>query len=310
VHLPLFTLFTLRRDRQLWEALRAAGPVRAWALMSELAALDRPLHDACAEPDQTAAHVEAQTRAFMELAPALDEETATAAARRFATYGPRLQLESTFLSLWLSDDRTLFQDVVEIRGLEHLVEAQRRGGVLALPLHLGPSYAVPLVLAHLAPTRFVYNRMNVADLRDVAFPDLDVEAFPVDDAVTFRRGLEALRAGQVFAMFPEFDPRGQGLRHARVPFLGTTVLAPEGPVLLSRAARVPMLPIVLDSDGGGHFTLRFLPPVPPPLGDTTGRQALESLWRVVESQLLDGRVGDWEMWIEFDLMSPRRGEPT
>jgi lauroyl/myristoyl acyltransferase len=305
MNLPLFTLFTLPEHRQLWRALRAAGPADAWGLMNGLAELDGPLYEAKNEPEQRAEFFARRAREFMTLAPAISADEADEAARRYGTYGPRLQLEASYLTLWFSDPHTLFERVVDVEGSEHLEEALAAGrGAMVLPLHFGPSYAIPPLLGHFASTRFAFNRMNFEPLRELAFPDLDVQAFDINDDATFLRGFRALRENQVFALFPELDPRGQEKHHARVPFLGTTVLVPSGPVLMSRRSGAPLIPVVLDSQGNGRFTLRILPPLAAPADLSDDEVVLRQLWKVIEAVALGGRLGDWEMWVEFDRMQP------
>lgn len=300
--LPLFTLFEVTRYERLWAALRAMPPADAFRVMSDLAASDLPAYDVTAPLTDQSSHLAERARVAMASLPTIPPSDVAAAASRFGDYGPRMQLDATFLTLALHDRDRLF-DLVHVEGRHHLDEALGAGrGVLALPLHLGPSYVVPPILAHLHPTRFVFNRMNFAELKQNAFPALDVDAFPVSDDMTFRRGLEALRAQNVFAMFPEYDPRGQRDRHARVPFLGRTIAVPEGPALLSRASSAPVVPVHLDPMGDGRFVLHLHPPLPAPTTEAGVREQLLALWSLVEVLLLDGRLGEWEMWTEFDRM--------
>ena len=305
--LPLFTLFEPARYERLWSALRAMGPREAHRIMQALAAQDVIAFDEqAAAADRSRAQAD-KARAAMTALPAIPRRDIEAAARRFGGYGPRMQIDATFITLWLNDPRLLFQ-VVEVRGLENLLEAARGGrGVLALPLHLGASYVVPSLLAHFCPTRLVFNRMNVKELRRLSFPDLDLVGYPLSDDLTFRRGLEALRAGHVFAMFPEYDPRGQRHRHEVVPFLGGRIAVPQGPVILSASSGAPMLPVHLDSSGDGRHVLHIHRPVTAPRGDSERCDALHEVWALIERLLLDGRLGDWEIWAAFESM---RAEQT
>lgn len=300
--LPIFTLFEVVRYERLWSALRAAGPAAAWRLMNDIARFDLPAYDSIADPSDTSAGMAAKARAAMGGLPGLASVDIDAAAGRYGDYGPRMQFESTFVTLWL-DDRARLDEVVEVRGGEHLEEAMEHGrGALALPLHFGASYVVPPIIAHRHPTRFVFNRMNFDELRDRAFPSLDVDAFAIDDDATFRKGLRALKDGLVFAMFPEYDPRGRGRHHTVVPFLGASVVAPQGPALMSRAAGAAMLPMHLDRTGEAHFVLTIHPAIPAPTDDVEVQGSTVALWRLIERLILDGRAGDWEMWTDFDLM--------
>lgn len=300
--LPLFNLFELPQRTELADELRGLGPGRAWRLMRALFDVDLPRYERESPEHERAQAIEALAAEHLRLAPALSRCEVTTAARRFATYGPRLQLESTFITLWLRDRATLFDQVVDVAGAGHLDAARRSGnGVLVAPLHLGPAYVIPPLLAFTAPTRLVFNRMNFAELRAAAFPDLDVDAVAIDEGNTFATGLRTLRAGGLFAMFPELDPRGQSVRHRPVPFLGTTIAAPEGPVLLAQAARAPIVSAVIDGHGDGRFTLRFDTPIHVGRGSGASEDGLLALWGAIERHVRT-RLGDWEMWIEFDRM--------
>lgn len=303
--MPLFNLFELPDHPALFGSLQAAGPARAWSLMAELARYDEPSYLENVPPEEHPDAIFERTIAFMNQAPALTGLDRDQQARRFATYGPQLQFDSTYLSLWLNDPGLLFDQVVSVTGSDHLRRAQRQGnGVLALPLHVGPSYPIGPIMAHHIPVSLVFNRMNFAAIQAIAFPSLDIEAHQLGSESTFRRALNTLRGGRAFSIFPELDPRGIDAHHRRVPFLGTTVQAPLGPVLVSRAARAPMVPVSLRSSGNGRFELEYHEPISAPQSSADDAFVLEELWLVIESTLLAGEFGEWEMWYEFDRMQP------
>ena len=303
--MPLFNIFELPDHPALFASLRAAGPERAWSLMSELANYSQASY---LEHVPAAEHPDAvfeRTLAFMHQAPALADRDTNEQARRFSVYGPKLQFESTYLCLWLNDHAPLFDEVVAVTGLDNLRRAQRHGdGVLALPLHVGPSYPIGPLMAHHMPVSLVYNRMNFAALNEFAFPSLDIDAHQLGSVSTFRRALSVLRSGRAFSLFPELDPRGGDAHHHRVPFLGTTISAPLGPVLMSRASGAPMVPVTLRSFGTGHFELEYHEPIPAPRSTSDDLNTLVRLWSVIEETLLAGEFGEWEMWYEFDRMQP------
>lgn len=305
MRLPLFNFFELPKHPQLFSALRAAGPTRAWALMNELAAYDRPLYEQDLEGTETLDEMGGRARVFMDSAPFLNDRDKDWMASEFCQYGPRLQFETTFLLLWMNDADVLFGEVVEVEGRQHLEEALAGGhGVLALPLHLGPSYVISPLIAHQAPVTAVFNRMNFDELREIACPDLPLEAFQLSETSTFRAGVTAMRSGRVFAMFPELDPRGVDDHHLRVPLLGTTVMAPLGPVLMSRVAQAPMITVVLESLGDARFRLRYGKPIAAPGRRDDPSVAMGHLWQVIDDELRAGPLDQWEMWLEFDQMAP------
>ncbi|WP_085370346.1 lysophospholipid acyltransferase family protein [Leifsonia sp. NCR5] len=305
--MPLFNIFELPDHPALFASLKAAGPERAWALMSELSDYAQASYLEDVPPAEHPDAIYERTVAFMDQAPALDSLDKAEQARRFSVYGPRLQFDSTFLCLWLNEPDALFDRVVTVTGLDNLRRAQSLGhGVLALPLHVGPSYPIGPLMAHHMPVSLVFNRMNFDALHRFAFPSLDIDAHQLGSESTFRRALAVLRSGRAFSLFPELDPRGVDKHHRRVPFLGTTVNAPLGPVLISRAAGAPMVPITLRSSADGHYQLEYHEPIPAPRTSTDDASALARLWTVIESTLLDGEFGEWEMWYEFDRMQPER----
>ncbi|WP_309134838.1 lysophospholipid acyltransferase family protein [Cellulomonas sp.] len=308
--LPLFTIFDLPPRLDLYAALRRCGPQRAWELMQELAEHDRPRYEAGLGPGQDVESLAARARSGMRSTPALAGRDLEQDATAFARYGPRLQLECTYLALWLGR-RDDLDTVVEVVGAEHLRDALAVGrGVLALPFHVGPSYAVSPVLAHHVATTALYNRMNFDELAAAFFPDLPIEAHRLGDGAAFRRAVTALRAGRAFSMFPELDPRGVDRHHERVPFLGTTVLAPLGPALLSRSTGAPMLPLDLRRTGDGTFRLTFHPPVEAPRDAQEDLPAVRAVWSALEDVLLAGDVGEWEIWFEFDALLPAAPVPA
>lgn len=301
--LPLFNVFEYPSRPQLYRSLQAAGPARAWELMCELDSLHAPIYRA------EMAGYEAETMEmiarFMDLAPALADAPKAELVRQAVGYGPKLMFESTFLTLWLNQTKVLFDEIVELVGTDELERARAMGrGVLVLPLHLGPSYPIGPILAHLIPTRLVYNRMNFDEIREIAFPDVPVSGFQLKDKSAFREGLTALRAQKAFAMFPELDPRGIDRHHVRVPFLGTTVLAPTGPVMLSYAAQSPILVVDLSASGQGRFRLTFHPMIEAPKKREDVVNTMNILWATIHQMVLHGPTGEWEMWHEFDRMQP------
>jgi len=305
MQLPLFNFFEFPKHPQLYAALRSAGPARAWELMSELSDLDRPLYTAQLAGKANPSELAARTLQFMQAAPALSERSLETDARRFASYGPRLQFEVSFISLWLNDPDTLFGEVIEVVGEKNLRAAQDRGnGVLVLPVHLGPSYVIAPVMSNHIATTTVFNRINFDEMKAATFPDLPVEGFSLDSGSAYRSGLSALRAGRAFSIFPEIDPRGIDDHHERIPFLGTTVMAPTGPVIISKAARAPMVPVAIESNGDGTFTMTYHEPIEPPSSRDEVSARLLDVWSAIENTLVTGEPSDWEIWIEFDRMLP------
>ncbi|MGM7777793.1 lysophospholipid acyltransferase family protein [Arthrobacter sp. KNU-44] len=306
VRLPLFNIFDFPKHKHFYEAIHAAGPAGAWNLMKKLDALDRPIYRAN-QPDLDNFEVlKARALDFMNAVPGLDGFDLELHATSFAEYGPKLQFESTFINLWMKDPETLFRDVVDVDGREHLHEAASRGrGVIALPLHLGPSYVAIPMLAYEMPTTTLYNRMNFDEIRAASFPDLDFRGIRLGSTSAIRSAMEALSEGRIFSMFPELDPRGVDEHHARIPFLGTTIMVPTGPILLSYASGAPMVPLTLRGIGDGRFRLKYHPAIPPPASPDDRRRSVLAVWDVIESELLAGDLGEWEMWFEFDRMLPQ-----
>lgn len=245
---------------------------------------------------------DAQT--FMEMVPGLARPAIPAHARALGGYGPRLQFESYYLTLWLDDTRTLLGDVVEEVGLEHLAAATAEGrGVLLLPFHVGPSYATIGVAAHRTPLTTLFNHMNFQEIKDVAFPALDFEGLQLGTDNAVRTAISLLRQGRAFCMFPEMDPRGVGDHHIPVDFFGRAVHAPVGPATTSYLAKAPMVCFAATLDGDGHFQLRYYPPIPAPRARDEIAGATHQIWNQLQVELGRGEVGEWEMWHEFDRIA-------
>lgn len=292
------------KNPQLFHALKAAGPARSWDLMRELRDLDQPGYAAGsqAETDEIVRDVES----FMRLVPGLDRAEIAAHARALGGYGPRLQFESYYLSLWMDDTKALLGGVVEEVGLAHLAAAQDEGrGVLLLPFHVGPSYATIGVVAHRMPLTTLFNHMNFQEIKDVAFPDLDFDGMQLGTDNAVRTAISVLRQKRAFCMFPEMDPRGVDDRHIPVDFFGRPVHAPAGPATTSFLAKAPMVCFAATLAGDGHFQLRYYPPIAAPGCRDDIIPATHRIWSQLQEELGRGNVGEWEMWHEFDrIMLP------
>ncbi len=305
--MPLFNFFDISQRWQLYQALRGLCPRRCWDIMCDLYRADQAHY--LSQPENARIHDELARNAlgYMREAPALAGRDLEAMAERFSSYGPRLQFESVFLMLWLEDRRSLLGEVLDVSGREHLASALSAGaGVLALPVHLGPSYLIGPLLAMEHPTSMVFNRVNFEECRTLAFPHLPAEAFSMHEVDVVRAAVRALRAGRIFSIFPEVDPRGVGRHHTRVPFLGTTVMAPQGPVIISRMTGAPMLPVTLESKRDGTFLLTCHEPLEAPAGREDAAESMRILWHRLHEIILSGPTEDWEMWCEFDAMQPSR----
>jgi len=305
MRMPLFNLFDMADRQSLFETMNALGPRRAWQIIGELAQVDEPLFAAGLPAGSDYPSISARAAGFMRLAPRVPPSEVDSLAQRFASYGYRLQVECAFMSFFWADAATIFGDVVEVVGQEHLRAALQPGhGVLALPLHVGPSYAAPAIMAHHVLTTAVYNHLNFDPLRQATCPQLPIEGFGLETGDTLRRGIAAMRDGRAFAIYPELDPRGVDHHHERVSFLGTTVVAPVGPVIMSRMSKAPMLPVILTATGDGTFRLAYHEPLPAPAVRDDVHGSLVELWAVIEREVMAAGIADWEMWLEFDRMLP------
>lgn len=304
--LPLFNLFEIVDRWPLYRALRGLGSDECWRVMSELYEID--VKEYLQDPDvlQEYQKTVTEARIFMRQATALSSRDIESMATRFGTYGPRLQFESVFLLLQMSDRAKLFDKIVDVQGRDNLVDALGMGnGVLALPVHLGPSYVICPILAHENPVTAVFNRINFDECKTLTFPNLDAEAFSLSSVNVARAGIEALKRGRIFSIFPEVDPRGVDRNHVRVPFLGTTVMAPVGPVVMSYIAKAPMVPVSLTSNNDGTFMLKYDEIIMPPKSRDEYMAIVNKLWRALNSIILNGPTEDWEIWLEFDKMLPQ-----
>ncbi len=306
MNLPLLNFLEIVERWPLFRALRELGPDECWRVMDELYEADLPHYFADPQNGDGRRKMVASARKHMKLVPALEDRDIEEMAARYGTYGPRLQKEVVFVLLWMRDHTTLFNEVVEVQGQDILDAALKIGnGVLAVPVHLGPSYVVGPMLAHENPSTVVFNRINFYGCKGKTFPNLDAEAVGLSSSSNIARvGIEALKTKRTFVIFPELDPRGVGQHHVRVPFLGTTVMVPSGPVIMSRIAKAPILPISFLSNGNGTFVLKYHDLIEPSVNRKEDSAVVHTLWESLNQIILEGPTEDWEIWLEFDKMVP------
>lgn len=304
--MPLFNFYDISERWYLYRALRELGPKNCWEVMLGLYEADEKFYFSDPENERERESLVRNAISFMKQTPSLRHKDLPALAHRFGTYGPRLQLESLFIIMWLGDRETLFEQIVEVNGRDHL-EAATSGkiGTIALPFHTGPSYPVGPLIALDHPTTMVFNRINFDELKSLINPALDAEAFSLDSTNVARAGIRALRRGRVFSIFPEVDPRGHGTHTTRIPFLGTTVLAPLGPAIMSHISQAPILPASLSSNNDGTFVLTYHRPIMPPETKDELSVKTAEVWAQLEQVLLKGPVEDWEIWCEFNKLVPQ-----
>lgn len=198
------------------------------------------------------------------------------------------------------------EQVVQTDGRENLLEAQSRGrGVLLLPLHMGPSSSAVGLTAHDFPTTVLFHKMPFEDLKELAFPNLMFDFLRLGEENAVRRAVDVLRRGECFAIFPEYDPRGQSgnKNYMSVPFFGAEVAGPLGPASISKIAKAPMVLMSLRRVGEAQFVLKYYPSIEPSSTGWTREDATLQIWRYVEEDLKIRGVGEWEMWFDFVKMT-------
>lgn len=264
--------------------------------------------------------IAADVRKRMELAPELAKHgDLEQLARDFAYYRQLRHFHTTFLAACgLAATHTpAVRSVVDIRGDDYIKAclAERRGGLLLL-LHYGPYVAVgPLMGTMRLPMTILINDENLAEIRklfdSVAPSGLDVE-FVVPGQTAVLTCLRALRAGRFVVILPEFAYGGvQRQPDVVIPFMGTSIRAPEGAPLLAQLGNVPMIPCTFRVTGPARYCFELHEPIT--VGGRTKehrREALVRLFNLVESVLTNHGPAEWLCWEFFDEMvhkdQPRR----
>ena len=296
-NLPLFNFGDVTAQQPLYETLRRLDPADAYQLMERLQIANR------AVIRDTLDHIAAIVRPQLELAPRLAEHfDLDEVATQFAEYVTELNLDTAFVTMHAADRDTMLGRLVDLGNIEVLHAAIDRGPVIALPIHVGPSYGSLVALAHVAPFTTLHHALPFNDIKGAYFPDLDLEGIHVHDGDMVRRCLRALRAGRVLSIFPEISPLGVGKLHEPVPFMDTTVLAPGGTILLAERTGASLVPFVCHRSGEGRYRFHFSEALVPSEDFATRAEGLTRIFAFIEEQLLASEPGKWEMWIEFERM--------
>lgn len=148
-------------------------------------------------------------------------------------------------------------------GLEHLVEAQRKGkGVIALSAHLGNFILLGIVLNSLG-YRFatVMRQMRDEQLEEMftavrqRMSQITIPKFPISRSV--RESLSWLSRGNVLAMY--VDQRSEG--GAIVDFMGLPTSTATGAAFFALKSKAPVVPTFLLRQDDGFYKLLIGPEV-------------------------------------------------
>lgn len=300
--LPLINAFDMHDRTALYDALFQLGPECAWKTMDALHKGDLPGYFAQTTHPESLETLTNNAFSWMRLLTGLRPIEVTRAAADFAHYGPRMQMHLAYITLWLSDPDALSK-IIEERGLPRFTDmVAQREPIILMPLHLSAAYAInPLVARH-ASVEAVFNRLNFDEIKRARFPDLPLTAFPLNEGNTLRRALAAMRAGKVFSIFPELDPRGRDDHHVEVTLMGTTVMAPAGPVIMAQMAKAKIQVVTIKHLENGRFALTYHPAISPPVRRQDVTSVVQEVWSVLSAEMYNGQLSEWEMWYEFDRL--------
>lgn len=81
-------------------------------------------------------------------------------------------------------------------------------------------------------------------------------------------------------------------------------MVPSGPVIMSRIAKAPILPISFLSNENGTFVLKYHDLIEPSVNRKEDSAVVHTLWESLNQIILEGPTEDWEIWLEFDKMVP------
>lgn len=295
---PLFVVKDMPERRELYDVLAQLPPDEAYDVMVRLCRAERktlltPLRRELAE----------RARPRLALAPALAAYDLDELAEQFVDYVLDLNLDTPFLAHRLDHEDVVANGVVDLGNVDVLDDAVRAGrGVVLLPLHIGPAYASLPVLAARWPITTMYHQLRLDELRRSFFPRVDLAGIQVPGTGLLGRCVEVLESGRVLSMFPELDPAGPNRMHVPVDFLGTTVLAPGGPVALAQRRGAQLVPYVFRRTAPARYRFEFLGRLSCGEGEQARRETTAEIFGLVERCLLAGAPGGWEMWAEFDEM--------
>jgi phosphatidylinositol dimannoside acyltransferase len=175
---------------------------------------------------------------------------------------------------------------------------------------MGVAYAAPPLIARHAPVTTLYRELPFEALCERVAPDLDIEGIQVPGPSIISRAVGALRAGRVLSLYPELSPGGIGRLHRPVSFLGTRVGAPGGTLLIAERTGAVLVPMVLRRTGPARFRFEVGELIDPRGDGSDHDELLQHLFTRIESFLLAGPPGEWEMWAEFDRMVMPASEPV
>ena len=298
----LFDLWEMARQLDLYTSLGALPPGRTWSIMTEI----RDAELAVFEQEDLAAYA-SQARLSLELAPAVagvwDVERVAA---DFARYMCTRYFDCVFLGIYakaIGSDRALLSAFGTTRDRRHLDDALAGGGAILLPLHMGPYPCIlPLVAAEMPVTTLLQASAEADFGRIVTqyLPSIDLEMIGMPDRRILLRCLQAIRAGRLLVMFPEFS-WGIDQPKLRLPLLGATVEAPSGAAVLAQRTGRRLVPCTIGRDGPGHYELRYHPPIGVEPGDAGIRDAVTAVFSVVTDEVMR-RPGEWQGWDFFDVM--------
>ena len=291
----LLDLWQFPLHSKFYETLRLLPPEEGHEVLSRLrdAEIDSYEGDALAD-------FAAQVKPRLALAPhlALSHDLDVVAAE-YARFMLRRYLDGVFLLAYANDDR-----VVGLIEADYPIELQRaleRGrGAILLAYHVGAYPSIIPILSWTYPVTTVTEAAAwplFEQMRQSYVSQLDIEGVGLPDPLVLVKLARALKRGRILCLYAEYS-YGVHQPQTEVPFMGTSVLAPEGAVWLARKFDVPIFTCMFKSHEPGRFQMRLAGPLP-----TTAPEAcLTEMFQILEAELLTDRPGEWWCWTVFEEM--------
>lgn len=298
----IFEIWEMPKHAALMESLAALPPDRTWQIMAEI----REAELAKFEQREMEA-IRQRALRTLRLAPAMAAHDIDDVATDFARYVRTRYLDCVFLGIYakeLAADVDFARKIWAIRDGEHLEWALSDGGVILLPLHMGPFPCLLGMLAMSLPVTTLVEAVAKDDFQRVILsylPQVDLEMIGMPDRRVLLRCLRAIQGGRVLAMFPEFS-WGYDQPGIRAPLLGASVAAPMGPARLAqRTGRKLVLCHVVRGDDG-HYDVRYYPPIAVGPGTEGISDAIAETFSVIERAVME-HPAQWLGWNFFDEMT-------
>lgn len=231
--------------------------------------------------------------------------TATTLAERSSDYVENVWASDMATFLLHLPSKRFRERALEMVNIDEIERAASDGeGMIVAGQHLGPSAAIPLILAQLGFEVSIMGSQSVIDFGRAPVATCLPEAsarirwLSTAEAHVLFEARTALRQGRVLVGF--FDDLSSGAaRQAEVELLGRRVQLPLTLPHLAAAANCSIVPASIVRDRGTHYTMTLDAALPAPARDADAITATaRQLARVAERHILE-HPEQWLGWAQL-----------